>query len=321
MQIVSAADERFAAHFATMLHSAWTQHPTAQFHLLDCGVEPSTLAALSAFAIEQGIRLKIIKIDITLLRDLPTNSRWSVAIYARLLIPDILSATIDRALYIDADCLVVGDLTALWQIGIGEAAIAGVSDPGAHYEHEIGIEIDEHEYTNSGVLLMNLTAWRRYRLTAAAIAFIQHHRPRLPDQTGINAVCAGRIMRIATEWNVLLNDIKRPEQWLVPRIVHCTSAIKPWLYRDALFASIYLYHRNQTPFRIKPPAAHRSRLRSTLNLALGRRKYWDRLKLARCCDAFTSAYFDRLPRRVATSAPASEVRNTPQHSLIRTSET
>jgi lipopolysaccharide biosynthesis glycosyltransferase len=294
MQIVSAADERFAAHFATMLHSAWTQHPRAQFHLLDCGIEPSTLAALSAYASEQGIRLKITEIHVTPLRDLPITSRWSVAIYARLLIPDLLPDSVERALYIDADCIVVGDLTKLWQMGIGEAAIAGVPDTGARYEQEIGIEIDAHEYVNSGVLLMNLTTWRRCHLTAAAVAFIRQHRPRFPDQTGINAVCARKIIRIRTEWNVLLHEIKRPEQWLIPRIVHCTSDMKPWHYRDALFASIYLYHRNQTPFAIQTPRAHRSKLRRALNLALGRRKYRDRLNLARHCNAFTTAYFDRL---------------------------
>jgi len=46
MIIVSAAGERFAAHFATMLHSAWPQHPEAEFYLLDCGLEPHTHVAV-----------------------------------------------------------------------------------------------------------------------------------------------------------------------------------------------------------------------------------------------------------------------------------
>jgi lipopolysaccharide biosynthesis glycosyltransferase len=219
--------------------------------------------------------------------------------YARLLIPDLLSGTVERALYIDADCMVVGDLTPLWQMDMGEAAIAGVSDTGARTEHE-GIKVDEHEYVNAGVLLMNLTAWRRHQLAAAAFAFIRQYQPRWLDQTGINAACARKVIRIATEWNLRLHEIHRPEQWLTPRIVHITGHIKPWLYRDALFGSIYLYHRNQTPFRIKPPSAdYRSRLRRALNLALGRRKYWDRLNLTRRSDAFTSAYFEERARRVA----------------------
>jgi len=296
MQIVSAADERFAAHFATMLHSAWTHHPTAQFHLLNCGIEPATLDALSAYAIRQGIRFNVITIDIALLRGLPTSQTWSVAIYARLLIPDLLPCSIERALYLDADCIVVGDLTALWQMDMGQAAIAAVGDTyGAHLEREIGIEIADDDYVNSGVLLMNLVVWRRDRLGAAAIAFIRQYHPCLVDQTAINVACAGRIARLAQEWNLLAHALLRSEQWREPRIIHCTTDIKPWLYRDALFASIYLYHRNKTPFPSDPPRAlHRSRPRHLLNLLVGRPKYWRRLILAWRCHAFATAYFSRI---------------------------
>src|SRR5436853_26353 len=144
MRIVSATDERFAAHFAAMLHSAWTQHPTAEFYLLDCGIEPRTLADLTSFASTRGIRLTVIKIDLTAFRDLPTNTAWGVATYARLLLPDLLPSGIERVLYLDADCIVVSNLTALWHIDMGQAAIAAVEDGGsARLEREIGIEVED----------------------------------------------------------------------------------------------------------------------------------------------------------------------------------
>ena len=62
MLIVSAADERFAAHFAALMHSAWAHHPGANFHLLDCGIAPETLNKLERFAANAGIRLSTIKI-------------------------------------------------------------------------------------------------------------------------------------------------------------------------------------------------------------------------------------------------------------------
>src|SRR5436309_2327936 len=114
MIIVSAADERFAAHFAAMLHSAWTRHPTAEFYLLDCGIGPRTLADLRGFATTLGIHLNIISIDAAVFCDLPTTNALSVAAYARLLIPDLFPSSVERVLYIDADCIIVGDLTALW---------------------------------------------------------------------------------------------------------------------------------------------------------------------------------------------------------------
>src|SRR5262245_53929105 len=111
-----------------MLHSAWSHHPTANFHLLDCGIAPETVINLETFAAAAGIRLNAIKVDIASLLDLPTHGRWSAATFARLLIPDLLRDVTDRVLYLDADCIVVGDLTELWQTEMGQAAIAGVHD-------------------------------------------------------------------------------------------------------------------------------------------------------------------------------------------------
>jgi lipopolysaccharide biosynthesis glycosyltransferase len=301
--IVSSADERFAAHFAAMLHSAWTHHPTAEFYLLDCGIEPRTLVDLKEFATTRGIQLTFIPIDVTLFRDLPTTKALSVAAYARLLIPDLFPSSTQRVLYLDADCIVVKDLTALWCFDMGNAAIAAVHDAiGARLEREIGIEVDDQSYINSGVMLMNLAVWRRDKLAATAIAFVVRRNPRMFDQAGINVACAGKIALLGEEWNFQLHKPRHPKQWLEPNIIHYSSERKPWLHSDVPLAAIYLHHRGQTPFPIASPgAAHRSRLRCALNLLIGRRKYWDRLNLARRCDAFTSAYFNKVPRRVAAS--------------------
>ena len=58
-------------------------NPAAEFYLLDCGIEPRTLADLRAFAISRGIQLTFVNLDVTLFRDLPTNKALSVATYAR----------------------------------------------------------------------------------------------------------------------------------------------------------------------------------------------------------------------------------------------
>jgi lipopolysaccharide biosynthesis glycosyltransferase len=308
MLIVSAADERFAAHFAAMLHSAWTQHPTAEFYLLDCGIKPGTLADLRAFAISRGIQLTFFNIDVTLIRDLPTNKALSLATYARLLIPDLFPGSVERVLYLDADCVVVGDLTALWRFEMGNAAIAAVEDGGgARLEREIGIEVADEGYVNAGVMLMNLVVWRRDNLATAVMAFASKYNPRMLDQPGINVACSGKIALLVKKWNFQVHKLHRPKQWLEPSIIHFSGEQKPWFYSDVPFAAIYLHHRNQTPLAIKPPRAYRSMLRRALNLALGRRKYWDQLIIARRCQAFAMAYFDR----IAPADPSNGRRLTP----------
>jgi lipopolysaccharide biosynthesis glycosyltransferase len=308
MTIVSAADEGFAAHFAAMLHSAWTHHPTAVFYFLDCGLKPGTLADLRAFASNRGIRLNIISADATVLRDLPTTKAISAAAYARLLIPDLLPKTIERVLYLDADTIVVSDLTALWQTDMGEAAIAAVHDPGAaQIEREIGIDVDEGGYVNSGVMLMNLVVWRDEELATMAMAFAKKHSLRSCEQPGINFACAGKITYLPEEWNFQLIRPRRPDQWLEPSIIHYAGPKKPWIYSDVPFASIYLYYRNQTPFAIERPRPFRSPLRKMLNLLVGNRKHWNQLIIARRSQAFATAYFNRIARAGTPSRGAARV--------------
>jgi lipopolysaccharide biosynthesis glycosyltransferase len=281
-----------------MLHSAWTHHPTAEFYLLDCGIERETLADLSGFASARGIRLTVIKIDLTVFGDMPTTEHWSAAVYARLLIPDLLPRSVERALYLDADCIVVNDLTALWRFDLGEAAIAGVHDAaGASLERKDRkvMEFDDRDYVNSGVMLMNLSIWRRDKLATAVISFATKRNPGFIDQTSINVVCAGKIALLAEQWNFQLHNLLVSEQWLEPCIIHYTSEKKPWLYKDVPFGTIYLYHRNQTPFPIDPPrAALRSDFRRSLNLLIGRRKYREQHMIARRCQAFAKRYFERV---------------------------
>ncbi len=286
MIVVSAADERFAPHVATLMHSVWRHNPHASFRLLDCGIEPGTLSTLRRWAERRGF-IDVIKPDLARFDGLATTAHWSLAIYARLLIPELLQ-NLDRALYLDADTLVVDDLTQLWQTFMGDAAVAGVHDNGWRNER-LFFPFNAHGYINSGVLLVNLAAWRGQGLAERVINFLHLYSPTFPDQTAINTVC--RPMLVGDRWNVMVGDNER-WRWDGFGIVHFTSFHKPWLYRDAPFARLYGYHRNHTPFpMVTPQARYRPTWRRAINLAIGRPKYWRALVRHRQMGAFTRAYF------------------------------
>jgi lipopolysaccharide biosynthesis glycosyltransferase len=288
--IVSATDERFVRHFAAMLHSVWTHHPDARVYLLDCGIKPATLAMLTDWAGALGVRLIVIEIDIARFTDLPTNRDWTAAIYARLLIPDLLPPDTERTLYIDADCIVMADLSPLWQMDIGDAAIAGVRDRGGWHEGLTGNA--RRDYVNSGVMLMNLSVWRRDRLAASIADMIADNGHFCcPDQTAINLVCDGHKVFLPNCWNLTLGDPPLRLQGGALRILHWTGFMKPWLYRDARFGAAYLHHRKQTPFTMVPPArVHRSWKRRLIALLAGRPKYWRPFILALRCQSLVDDY-------------------------------
>lgn len=298
MIIVSAADERFAPHFASMMHSAWRHNPNATFYLLDSGISPATESALDRFALRYGMSLHIIRVNNRLFAGFPTSKHYSAAIYSRLLIPELLP-TIDRALYVDADTAVVGDLLSLWVSGLNGIAVAGVFD---HAETR-RTAVDGQRCINSGVMLMNLEFWRECRITNLTLEYLARNPDlRWPDQTAINAVCAGRIRIIPPEWNITLGDCsQRFGADAVPRILHWTGPFKPWLFSDAPLGDVYLQHRNHTPFELEEPLqVYRSTWRRALNMALGRPKYWKRYLLVR---HFTQKLMRR-PIRVPQGAVA-----------------
>jgi hypothetical protein len=293
MIIVSAADERFVPHFAAMLHSAWSHHPDARFYLLDCGITPRTLAVLADWAGTRSIRLIIIKIDPVRFADLPISKIFTAATYARLLIPELLPSDTERALYIDADCVVVGSLSPLWQLDLGESAIAAGRDHGGDAAGLTGNEA--RDYINAGVLLMNLAVWRRDDLATKALSLAAWNDYACPDQTAINLVCSGRKVFLPNCWNLMLGWPPLRLQGGALRILHWTTFMKPWLYRDALFGAVYLHHRSQTPFGgALPVLRYRSRLRRLFNLAIGRPKYWRRVILAWRCQLLVDDYLARV---------------------------
>ena len=196
----------------------------------------------------------------------------SRAAYARLFIPSVLPPGLDRALYLDSDLIVRRCVGELFDSPLTDFAALGVADAGSPFVSSLygvpywsryGRQAGEVNF-NSGVLLLNLTAWRDEDIAGAAVAYLTDGRHQfLVDQEAINAVLPGRIGEVDPRWNVQTEHFQPPHQATLPLdeaqlaelikdpwIVHFTTAAKAWSYdcthpfRDEWFASL-----DQTPYR------------------------------------------------------------------------
>jgi lipopolysaccharide biosynthesis glycosyltransferase len=310
--IVSASDENFVPHFATMLHSAWFHNRAAEFYLLDCGIAAQTLETLEAFATKLGMRLTIAEIDTAVFSDLPTTTAWSVAVYARLMIAKLLPDASERAIYLDADCIVTCDLSRLWTTDVSSHLIAGVRDDSAlENEHRYGVT-DKFsggltEYVNAGVLLINLRAWREKNFGETVIDYVRRHDLRYGEQTAINIAASGRIKILSENWNFMLHKWQFAYNAAIkPSIIHYTGFSKPWLYRDGPFVPVYHHHRNLTPYPTTEPSTYYpSRFHFFLNLLFLRKKYWSRLLSSHRHDrAFSQPYLKNVADVSKTGLPS-----------------
>lgn len=172
--------------------------------------------------------------------------------YYRLLLAEIIPKMYKRAIYLDTDVVVEGNLAQLWEVDIQDACLLAVQDPvhrtlhQAQHLKKLGLVNSNtslnSKYLNSGVLLINLEKWRTEQVTEQVIDLIAM-TPGLPfpDQDAINLVLAGKWKELNPQWNQVHvvhffaspedspYDLETQKQVVEnPKIIHYTTRPKPW---------------------------------------------------------------------------------------------
>ena len=131
------------------------------------------------------------------LDDAPVLFHFPKEMYYRIFSAQLLPPDVDRALYLDPDMVINRPLWSLYETEMGNSffAAARAINPITQVEYKHRLEMPEDsEYFNSGVLLMNLEALRRYQDPEVVLRFIQENRDKLilPDQDVLNALYHNR---------------------------------------------------------------------------------------------------------------------------------
>ncbi|MCU1276448.1 MAG: glycosyl transferase family 8 [Bryobacterales bacterium] len=164
-----------------------------------------------------------------------------------LLLPELLPGTLDRILFLDADLLVLDDLAQLWEISMGDRALAAAPDAaiplccsprGVKKRDEWGISEDA-VYFNCGVMLVRLSGWRERDVTRRACGYLQKVGRQVDflHQEALNAILWDDWLPLESRWNLLGSMAGRPYEqsgsgaWRQPGIVHFAGRFKPWRAR------------------------------------------------------------------------------------------
>jgi lipopolysaccharide biosynthesis glycosyltransferase len=262
--VVLASDERYAMPMTTLLRSIVDSNRSGwplEFHILFDGVSESTKQRVADSLPGGAASIRWVPIKSLLFREFWTASHVSKMTFARLLIPRVFPDTVSRVLYLDIDTLVLDDLTSIWETDLDGALIGAVLDNlDAHlksgkpyYEEAPRVK----NYFNAGVLLIDLTRWRKEQVTEKALDYMNQH-PNTPfmDQDALNVVCDGRWKMLDQRWNFhdcWSRDISRFNPSDRPGIVHFVSTMKPWKAELlSVNASFYDTFRCRTQFARTP---------------------------------------------------------------------
>lgn len=204
-----------------------------------------------------------------------TNFHFSKEMFYRILIPEVFPQY-DKAIYLDSDICVLGDISELYSIDIGNNIIGAANDimhtkSKMHVTKELGI--DPEGYINSGVLVINCKRFRNDGIKEKLFSELSvRTNLRYPDQDIINVVCSGNIYLLERKWNYIwhyhiekkdqsLNlPAKEQEQYLKDaediRILHFTSSIKPWNNRISPLSEYYWKYVPNCVFKNKIVSAY-----------------------------------------------------------------
>ena len=267
-QFALVCDQRFVKPtFATMT--------SVLFHMGELGSVRFVVLG-DGLSAEDVIRLKelehtrydveVVVHDITsdLDRDVGTEDQKR-ATFGRIYLVDYLPE--QRTIYLDGDVLATRPFPELFQLDLGTAALAGVSDSAAlrmvarpsgvplqQRNRLIGITGgDPLEYLNGGVLIFDLgnPDFRKLALRARSLVVLQGNTLQQRDQDALNLAFAGRKHRLPSTYNYMTQFyvsersldgdlIQRKYENADATLVHFSGKVKPWLSEnDEFYNGLY----------------------------------------------------------------------------------
>lgn len=267
------ADENFAMPFGVCLTSLFesNQNETLTVHVITQGFSDQTLSRIRKTE-QKYARIdavKIYKIDDGVFSQYPLSSQFPKSIYFRYLYAKLLSDSIERIVYIDCDTVVLSSLSDIWNTDMPDDVLFGAVEDRNGDDILIRNRIGRWDgfYFNSGVLLINLTEWRRMDAFKIFADFIRDHREvcLYPDQDAINAAFPEKFKRLPFEYNFHMSFVAPFDTFRLHLskkcellqafnnlcIVHFAAELKPW-YKDSRHPLIFLwlYFYNKSEWRV-----------------------------------------------------------------------
>ncbi|MGL4948761.1 MAG: glycosyltransferase family 8 protein [Anaeroplasmataceae bacterium] len=182
-----------------------------------------------------------------------TRDYYTKSTYYRLFIPK-LYPQYDTVLYLDADLILLADVSEFFRIDLQNNLVAAIVEDvvlamdvfGEYVEKTVGVKRDR--YFNAGILLMNSKLFREeemeqqfYDLLFKFTFYV------VQDQDYLNALCKDRVYYMPTQWNrTPIPGTQLPEEDL--KIIHFKMTFKPWKYSDVMYGHIFWRYAYKTKF-------------------------------------------------------------------------
>lgn len=266
LSILVTLNEHYLPQLEVMLTSLHASNPgeNVSVWLIHRSLTPEQLARLKRRCGLLGFSLFPVTADARLFADAPLTRQYPQEMYYRLLAAQLLPEEMHRVIYLDPDILVINPLRPLWELDLAGNLFAAAAHTGktelANSVNQARLGTD-HDYFNSGVLLMDLDAGRRWINPEALFDFTRQHARELlfPDQDLLNMLYGSLVLPLDDAvWNYDARNYNNyylrsggdcDMDWVFAHtaVLHFCGKAKPWKpgYRRR-FGPLYRHYMRLT---------------------------------------------------------------------------
>lgn len=288
MHFVCAADANYGAYAGITLSSVLDANvgEPVHLHLLSDGVNATDITRMARMAHGADAQFSAYdtkrKLEGILKMPRYSAAYYSRTMYSRLFLSELLPMDVSRAIYLDCDVICVSSLRELWTFDQGAGLLAAVRDTWVdkreQYKASLGMPADS-TYFNTGVLLINLEAWRRNKVGERLLDILsQREKCDYGDQDIINAALWRETLELPRRWNVgitspIPGDVEA--QLKAAANIHFWGGLKPWHFGYRVLigtgAESYRKAKAASPWRWKLPDFRLGKLRQKIKQSLIKR--------------------------------------------------
>ena len=261
------------------------------FHIVTEDIQEETKRKVNflKFKYDFDIEYKYINDEFISIFPMCTNKYIdSKIVYAKLLFSSLFP-DMDKAIILEGDMIVTGDLSELWGIDLKDNYIAAVKDmwykdkddyAGMFYQKG-------YYYVNTGFFYTELSKWRDINFENIVKEKMPEVELKWPDQDLFNVIFKGKILYLDNGWNfgpcvdrissyLLSSDEKQEIKKSEKKIIHYMLKDKAWTNFTGSYNEYFWYYARKSPYyeiMLQDMFAGRYELKEVINYNTSEMKY------------------------------------------------
>ena len=227
MNIYLNVDDNYLKYASVMLFSLRENNPHTEInvYILFTDINEVNWNQFKIYLKELNIELFPVKIERDFFIEFPDTGRWSLETYFRLMIPMVTDCSMERCLYLDADIIVDGSISELYDMSFsGKSLVVG--------KDTVVMRDKRNEVVfNAGVMLLNLCDIKKDYSFDRISSMIVNNPEKYPmlDQDILNDIYKERVKYFDSGiFNRQVNcyDVNARRNSI---IYHYSISPKPWI--------------------------------------------------------------------------------------------